>query len=530
MTNLQNNCRKCRLNLGMKQSICCTDCQKWYHFKCSKISLNEFKCHTQDQEKEWICQYCLTDKCSHCKKIVSSKQNGICCDLCNKWLHLKCSSLDKSTFSKLHPSDIWWCKQCIQECFPFSNINNIQLYKLFNDSTYKAKKNSKICARKACRVCDKRNMNLSKGICCMQCNYLTHRKCTGLSSNYIDLNGITSQFLCFKCLDETFPFFNCNIDEILDATFNSNYACKCIKGLEMNSMKDRQQSILNMNNLNFNKFSNQAQHDPDVGIVNNTNFSYYTTHDLHKLSNNLKDRNHFSIFHSNICSLQGNFEKLELLLNDIELEFDIVALTETWNPVDSKLLFTPGILEGYHSYTGIEGNSQKGGCGLYINKKLSYIPREDLDISFKNNESEFEVKWVEIKNENNKNILISVHYRHPRNSDTKYINYLKNTFKKIRKENKLTFFVGDFNYNLIKHETKKEIGEFFNLMTSNLMQPHILGPSRVTFGSKPSLPDNIFVNNLDNNFTNGNLYQSISDHMPNFLIMENINCKNKNKT
>ena len=137
--------------------------------------------------------------------------------------------------------------------------------------------------------------------------------------------------------------------------------------------------------------------------------------------------------------------------------------------------------------------------------------------------NEFEEKWIEIFNKSsNKNMIIGVNYRHPRNSDIQYKKYLKNVFKKIKKENKTLIIAGDFNYNLLKHETKKDVNDFINFMSSNLMQAHILGPSRVRADCKPSLVDNIFLNDLDIECTSGNLYGKISDHMPNFIIMENI--------
>ena len=55
-------------------------------------------------------------------------------------------------------------------------------------------------------------------------------------------------------------------------------------------------------------------------------------HALQKIKNNLKlnKSENFSIYHSNICSLQGDFDKLEILLDNLEHQFDdVIALTET---------------------------------------------------------------------------------------------------------------------------------------------------------------------------------------------------------
>ena len=122
------------------------------------------------------------------------------------------------------------------------------------------------------------------------------------------------------------------------------------------------------------------------------NFNYYETHAFHKLKNTLKlnKSENFSIFHYNICSLQGNFYKLEILLDNLEHQLDVIALTETWH-MKNNVNFTPGILSGYQKYEGLAGLSKKGGCGVFIKHTIPYITRPDLSINFKNTQSEFEV-------------------------------------------------------------------------------------------------------------------------------------------
>ena len=91
-------------------------------------------------------------------------------------------------------------------------------------------------------------------------------------------------------------------------------------------------------------------------------FNYYETHAFHKLKNNLKlnKSENLSIFHSNISSLKGNFDKLEILLDNLEHQFDVIALTETWH-LKNNVNFTPGILSGYQKYEGLAGLSKKVG-------------------------------------------------------------------------------------------------------------------------------------------------------------------------
>ena len=84
--------------------------------------------------------------------------------------------------------------------------------------------------------------------------------------------------------------------------------------------------MLNLNELNFNNYSSQHNADPDEGIINPVNFSYYTTHDIHKLKQNNKNiKQELSLIHTIISSLHANFENLEILLCNLDYDFDNYA-------------------------------------------------------------------------------------------------------------------------------------------------------------------------------------------------------------
>ena len=105
-------------------------------------------------------------------------------------------------------------------------------------------------------------------------------------------------------------------------------------------------------------------------VIEPTNLSYYLTHDFHKLHNknsNKTNSTNFSVLHTNICSLQGNFNNLEQL-NNLEYEFDIIGLTETWH-TEGNQNFISGLLTGYQNYEGISGSTLKG-CGFYIKNNI----------------------------------------------------------------------------------------------------------------------------------------------------------------
>ena len=178
--------------------------------------------------------------------------------------------------------------------------------------------------------------------------------------------------------------------------------------------------IINLKELNFDKNQSYSNKDPNDHVIDPTNFSYYLTHDFHKLhkkNSNKTNNTNFSVLHTNICSLQGNFDNLEQLLNNLEYEFDIIALTETWH-TEGNQNFIPGLLTGYQHYEGISGSTLKGGCGFYIKNNISFVVRQELTKKHSSSQSEYEAHWIEIMHTSKENLVVGVVYRHPKLKDT----------------------------------------------------------------------------------------------------------------
>ena len=60
--------------------------------------------------------------CRFCEAIVKTLDKAICCALCSKWIHIKCSNLNDLDYEYLKSKDeSWYCKTCIQEILSFCN-------------------------------------------------------------------------------------------------------------------------------------------------------------------------------------------------------------------------------------------------------------------------------------------------------------------------------------------------------------------------------------------------------------------------
>ena len=465
--------------------------------------------------------------CKQCSKSVLNNKNSICCDVCDVWFHLKCTNLTLHQFKSICATQnyVWYCKLCMFDIFPFSNMDNSNLFKfLHQQEINNLKTNIKHFIRNnnfssSCSVCQKIILKKNSSIPCSSCKHLIHKKCSNTKTHYFKSIMEIQSWSCSICIQSIFPFSNLSDTELYKQLHSINDTK--LDETKLNNLKEK---------LAFLSYSinNNPNSDDDENVTIPVNCDYYDPDEFYSLcKNNLQ--NSFSILHSNICSLQCNFNKLEILLESMPLKFDIISLTETWNPKSKSHMFEAGTLPGYQKFIGQTGTSLKSGCGLYISSHLNFIPRKDLDKHI-HDENEFEAKWIEIINKNQPNTLVGTIYRHPSKTDINFINYLTTSLQKINKEQKLVMITGDFNINLVNYKKNKLTTEFLDLMFSNFYQPHILYPTRVVDNAKPSLLDNIFTNNIGHEPISGNLTNKISDHMPNFLILQKFQTSNKTKT
>ena len=226
--------------------------------------------------------------------------------------------------------------------------------------------------------------------------------------------------------------------------------------------------------------------------------------------------NSSQFLHLNIASLSFHIDELKLLINSLNIEPEVVAITETRLKCGRQSI-TDIELDGYsieHSPT--EANN--GGALLYINSKNTYKKREDLQIY---KPREIESVFVEIIYPHEKNILVGCIYRRPCMSIKEFNNsYLEVLLEKLILEKKNIILMGDYNINLLNYDCSLDTSTFLDNMCSNGLFPFITQPTRVTSKSK-TLIDNIFINFHSQDIISGNITVSISDHMVQFIQIPN---------
>jgi exonuclease III len=207
----------------------------------------------------------------------------------------------------------------------------------------------------------------------------------------------------------------------------------------------------------LNSRNNISNLDPDLNIPSQSNFQYYTTDEFqtNDIINECISSDHFSCLHSNIRSLNSNFDNLIQMLSEFSYNFSVIGLTETRLKTTQENLCNQ-YLNGY-TFVSQPSLSNAGGVGFFINDSLCYNVRHDLSEIV----AGYETLWIEIQSSLiNQNIICGVIYRHPHSDISTFMTYLNNTLDRINNEQKLCVLMGDFNLNLLNWDSHSPTEEF----------------------------------------------------------------------
>ena len=346
-----------------------------------------------------------------------------------------------------------------------------------------------------CGICNK-SVRSNNSHFCQVCETLSHAKC-----NSIESKNIRDVWLCKLCRSHIFPFAE-NDSELTTA------------GNDLSGLKSYFSQLNSLNSFG------SADLGDDIEDFNQIRCQYYSVDDFHSISKS----NPLSFFHLNISSLEKHLSELSALSKLLKHSFDIMGISETrLSPSSSANINLPE-----YSFIHNASDSRAGGTGLYISNKLTYVPRNDLS-SFVFSSGFLESTFCEIKHKNKKNILVGCVYKHPSmDVDLFNENFISPFLSKISKENKLLVIMGDFNINLLHCDESPSIANFLDHLGSHNILPHISLPTRITSKSN-TLIDNIFISTTNSPTISGNLMIGISDHLPQFLFLNQMSKPSKSK-
>ena len=126
-------------------------------------------------------------------------------------------------------------------------------------------------------------------------------------------------------------------------------------------------------------------------------------------------------------------------------------------------------------------------------------------------ENILECVTVELTIKNYTNVVVSFIYRTPGSPIDTFCENLELNLSDV-KSIKTIFVCGDFNIDLLKHETHNNTKQFLDRMHSLGLYPLIDKPTMIT-ESSTTVIDNILTNELRFNLTSGIMFNDISDHL-----------------
>jgi exonuclease III len=254
-----------------------------------------------------------------------------------------------------------------------------------------------------------------------------------------------------------------------------------------------------------------VEFEPDLS----SNSYYYSLDQL--LSIKTKLSNSFNVLSLNTQSINAKFEEIKILLqllSDNAIHFDALCFQETWLSADADTSLLN--LKGFNKIFQSKHCSEHGGLAIYIKDEYEYSP-----LKYQSNSTLWEGQYCKVKISNSQQIILGNIYRPPRNKNEEIASFL-NSFSeilfKINQSRCDTILAGDYNFDLIKHNSNGSVKDFLDLMASSGFTPKITIPTR--FGNKSAtLLDNFFTKfTIENrNCLGGVMLDQISDHQTCFL-------------
>lgn len=209
--------------------------------------------------------------------------------------------------------------------------------------------------------------------------------------------------------------------------------------------------------------------------------------------------NSLKVIHFNIRSFYKNIESILILIQSIDIQFDIIALSEAWLDQD-KIVTT---IDGYDTFQTTDNWNRSDGVVVYLKSNLNGTCTEvklgdatGLQINF---------------NVHRRQYSILATYRSPTMNCNTFLEELKLYYKKM--STKSTYiFTGDTNIDILTDLSNDIKDEYLNFLSEIGFLKCIDKPTRVTEHSMSCL-DHIFVKHVDDRaVTSGVLKTCITDH------------------
>ena len=150
---------------------------------------------------------------------------------------------------------------------------------------------------------------------------------------------------------------------------------------------------------------------------------YYSPYCFRQMYDKIHDENRFSLFHTNIRSLNRNLENPQThVLRELNYHFKVIGVTETRITTSSTMDYIPSLPN--YVFEFVPTPLSAGGVGIYIDNSFKYTVIE------KEFNEAFQALWIEINHIKSANVICGVLYRQ-HNSPERFLNYFEETIVKF---------------------------------------------------------------------------------------------------
>ena len=239
-----------------------------------------------------------------------------------------------------------------------------------------------------------------------------------------------------------------------------------------------------------------------------------------------------TIYHSNVCSLRKNLDKLfDTFLEGTKLP-DVIGVTET--RLDEHL--TEIDIDEY-DFEPCFSNTQAGGVGIYVANYLDHSVRRDLSMGLEHCED----VWIEIspqrkakctKFKDEKKIVVGIIYRHPGSQYKRFCEVLCNNIDSLNKSNMNFVIMGDVNVNLNKYNIVGSVTDYLHNIEGAGCQSFIDKSTRVVMKNdrwETSCIDHVYSNIEPVRMQTYVVTSDISDHFSTLAKVIDTNTTNISK-
>ena len=308
------------------------------------------------------------------------------------------------------------------------------------------------------------------------------------------------------------------VNQFLSNARQLPFAC-CTDYQVINEFENSKTKLLDL--FNCNGFSKQINTYINDFAKDNYTCKYYNHSSFPKVLGE-HDKDCLKTVHINIRSLEKNKFELKSYLETLGCKFDLIFISETGHVNISSI---EDVFKGY-SFIYEPPSTAKGGAGILIknNSFESIVKLENsqfrIDKTCNCNNCLIENVWVKLKS-HGKEIVTGCIYRHPGGNIEHFIRSSEHIFTNLN-ENSWYIIAGDININLLNINDNATNKYVSNFLQANFI-PCINLPTRFC-ETTATLIDHIMVKVprkcIQTKVNSGNLLVDITDHLPNFVLID----------